>query len=343
MSVESTNPKDKIGRTKPNLHLIPAAAMIEEAGVMALGAKKYGPYNWRDKSVSGVVYISAAMRHLLQWLDGETIDAESGCSHLAHARACMGIMLDAGATGNMIDDRPKPGVASALIAEKTQVSEPKGESPSVAPAEPRFGVSEGDAVLSDYGVEDLINGGANNQLAPNSVDLYAVYDTCTAKHANHLEDALKLQLVGSDRSRIIGSVKRAVRYSRSYRLRNGLLPFRTVYIAGPMRGHPDLNFPEFDAAVEFVAETFGAVAVISPADVDRDLEKDVPFEDNAETRAKYCRRDLAIIQSMDPLNGDFIFALKGADESVGASAEIAVARWLGLPIFRSHKSLIRVS
>ena len=113
------NPKDRISAGKPALHLIPPAAEIAEAVVMALGAKKYGPYNWRSASVRGTVYISAARRHLAQWMDGQDDDPESGVSHLAHARACLGILLDAIATGHLVDDRPPPGAASELIAAHT--------------------------------------------------------------------------------------------------------------------------------------------------------------------------------------------------------------------------------
>lgn len=119
----SDNPKDVIGVTKPNLNLIPPSATIIESVVMALGAKKYGPFNWRETKVKASVYIAAAQRHMLQWLDGQTIDPESGVSHLAHVRACMGIMLDAEANGMLIDDRPAKGVASALIAEHTEKRE----------------------------------------------------------------------------------------------------------------------------------------------------------------------------------------------------------------------------
>lgn len=116
---EGENPKDRIGQTKPPLHLIPPAAEVLEAVVMGLGARKYGPFNWRSSKVRATVYIAAAKRHLAQWLDGESNDAESGVSHLAHARACLGILLDAQATGNMVDDRPPPGVATTLIAQHT--------------------------------------------------------------------------------------------------------------------------------------------------------------------------------------------------------------------------------
>lgn len=119
---ESTgaNPKDRAGSRKPPLHLIPAAAEIAESLVMGHGAAKYGPFNWRSEKVRATVYIAAARRHLAQWLDGDDDDRESGVSHLAHARASLGILLDAIATGNVIDDRPPAGVASEWIFKYTK-------------------------------------------------------------------------------------------------------------------------------------------------------------------------------------------------------------------------------
>jgi len=114
------NPKDRIGAKKPPLHLIPPAAAIAESVVMALGAEKYGAANWRSTKVRASVYIAAARRHLLQWFDGEDDDPESGISHLAHARASLGILLDAIATGNAIDDRPPAGAAAELIQRFTK-------------------------------------------------------------------------------------------------------------------------------------------------------------------------------------------------------------------------------
>lgn len=114
-----TNPKDLLGSKKPAMWLIPQSALVFMAKVMELGAKKYGAYNWRDKQVRGTVYVSAAQRHLASWLDGDSTDEESGVSHLAHVMACCSIILDAQATGNLIDDRPKPGAASQLIKEHT--------------------------------------------------------------------------------------------------------------------------------------------------------------------------------------------------------------------------------
>jgi len=66
---DTTNPKDILGSLKPQLNLVPSALMLRVAKVMELGAKKYGPFNWRTKKVRLTVYAAAAMRHLLQLLD----------------------------------------------------------------------------------------------------------------------------------------------------------------------------------------------------------------------------------------------------------------------------------
>lgn len=101
-----TNPKTRYGVQKAPMHLIPPPALLAEADVFGLGAKKYGPYNWREHAVSASVYQAAALRHLMAWWEGEDSDPESGQSHLAHARACLGILLDAGSRGMLNDDRP---------------------------------------------------------------------------------------------------------------------------------------------------------------------------------------------------------------------------------------------
>lgn len=109
------NPKSALGALKIDLSLVPPSAVIAEARVMELGAKKYGPYNWREKTVSARVYTAAALRHIFTWQDGEDIDPESGESHLAHARACLGIMLDAKSIGKLNDNRPVAGAAGRLL------------------------------------------------------------------------------------------------------------------------------------------------------------------------------------------------------------------------------------
>lgn len=112
---DGTNPKDLIGVKKVSVGLVPPSSIIYEALAMEDGAAKYGPYNWRDKKVKASVYVNAALRHLLQWFDGEELAEDSKKPHLAHAKACLGIIIDAIETGCLIDDRPTKGAASGLI------------------------------------------------------------------------------------------------------------------------------------------------------------------------------------------------------------------------------------
>jgi hypothetical protein len=82
------------------------------------------------------IYLSAALRHILALIDGEDIAEDSGFRHEAHAAACLGILLDAKETGNLIDDRPQKGCAGRLIAEMTttkQLFPPCAECGSTAP------------------------------------------------------------------------------------------------------------------------------------------------------------------------------------------------------------------
>lgn len=114
------NPKSAFGLKKPPLHLIPQPFLVILSKVMNLGASKYGPFNWRSNSVAASVYVAAAMRHIASYYDGEDKDPESGVSHLAHAAACMAILIDAQSAGNLIDDRPPAGVTAQLIKEHTE-------------------------------------------------------------------------------------------------------------------------------------------------------------------------------------------------------------------------------
>jgi hypothetical protein len=110
-----TNPKDLVGIKKVQLNLVPASSIIYQAYAMEDGAKKYGPFNYRDNKVMASIYVAACMRHLLSWQDGEENAEDSGKPHLAHAIACLGILIDSYETGNLIDDRPTPGAAAKII------------------------------------------------------------------------------------------------------------------------------------------------------------------------------------------------------------------------------------
>jgi hypothetical protein len=107
------NPKTIYGVKKTPLHLIPPPAKVALARAMECGAKKYGPFNWREKRVSCSVYKAAAERHLDAFWDGEDLDPESKAHHLGHAMACCAIILDALASGMLNDDRPLPLVGQS--------------------------------------------------------------------------------------------------------------------------------------------------------------------------------------------------------------------------------------
>lgn len=102
----TANPKDLLGMKKPMLSIISPIAEAHESFAMMDGHYKYGPYNWRDKNVKARIYVDAALRHIKAWEEGEEYAVDSGAHHLGHARACLGILLDAQETGCMIDDRP---------------------------------------------------------------------------------------------------------------------------------------------------------------------------------------------------------------------------------------------
>jgi hypothetical protein len=117
-----SNPKDLLGYKKVDLSLLPDIAVFHGAHAMMDGARKYGPYNWRDNAVLARVYIAAAKRHLDYWAAGEETAKDSQVHHLGHALACIAIVLDAQATGNLIDDRAKsPALIAAFDALNDQV------------------------------------------------------------------------------------------------------------------------------------------------------------------------------------------------------------------------------
>jgi hypothetical protein len=114
--VLGTNPKDLLAYKKLSLSVLPDIAILHGNHAMLNGKAKYGAYNWRGNKVVATIYIDAIRRHALAWLDGEEVAEDSKVSHLGHIIASAAILLDAQATGNLIDDRPKTdGVAVAVL------------------------------------------------------------------------------------------------------------------------------------------------------------------------------------------------------------------------------------
>ena len=118
-----TNPKDRVGATKSPIGLVPFGAVVQVAPVFKHGADKYSPFNWRQERIGHMTYVSAALRHLFAYIDGETVDPDSGLPHVAHAIGGLMILLDAVSIGMAVDDRPTPGQAGALISSQTRKPE----------------------------------------------------------------------------------------------------------------------------------------------------------------------------------------------------------------------------
>jgi hypothetical protein len=91
-----------------------------------------------------------------------------------------------------------------------------------------------------------------------------------------------------------------------------------IYIAGPMRGYPGLNFPAFDAARDKLRAL--GHEVVSPADMDR--------KDGHTDNRGYAKRDTEVI-----LTCEAICLLNGWSVSIGGTAEFFLARWIGLKVF----------
>ena len=91
---------------KPSITLIPKEALWGMAKAFTDGASKYGRHNFR----AGIEYsrlADAAMRHVTAYMDGETIDPDSGNNHLYHALASLAMLVYMDANRPDLDDRYK--------------------------------------------------------------------------------------------------------------------------------------------------------------------------------------------------------------------------------------------
>ncbi len=99
------------GQKGERYDLIPAVAHQELARVFGFGSTKYADDNWR-KGYSWRLSVGALERHLAAWKQGESVDAESGCHHLAHAAWHCYVLQTFEREGLGTDDIPerRPGI-----------------------------------------------------------------------------------------------------------------------------------------------------------------------------------------------------------------------------------------
>lgn len=115
-------------------------------------------------------------------------------------------------------------------------------------------------------------------------------------------------------------------------------PNSTFYLAGPMRGYPDHNYPAFFDAAERIrsrgfpvlnpAENCGPNAERAAAAADAKIKWGATFGD-------FFRPDLMMLADTDAL-----CMLPGWRESQGASLEYRIAREMGLPVFHLNDGLL---
>ena len=98
---------------------------------------------------------------------------------------------------------------------------------------------------------------------------------------------------------------------------------KRIYIAGPIKGMPDLNRAEFRKAVDSIWETSKETAIgFNPHQVADMLGWDERTPMNT----------IASVLLGDLVDCDAIYMLRGWENSKGARAEHAVAVWIGLKI-----------
>lgn len=78
----------KFDSNKPRTDLLGPTSILEMASVLGFGAKKYSADNWKNCEEPSR-FLAAAMRHILQYMQGQKLDDETGISHLAHAMTSL--------------------------------------------------------------------------------------------------------------------------------------------------------------------------------------------------------------------------------------------------------------
>lgn len=114
-NTKDTNPKTAAATARLDLSLVPDTSVIYEALAFTEGDLKYGGYNYREKGVSISTYIAACRRHIGKYYNGEWADPKTGVPHLANAKACLGVIIDAHECKVLNDDRPPHCDVSGLL------------------------------------------------------------------------------------------------------------------------------------------------------------------------------------------------------------------------------------
>ena len=91
---------------KPRFELIPPEGDLAVATVLTRGAEKYPARNW-EAGMDWSRPFGSLMRHLNAWWSGESLDPQSGHSHLWHAACNIFFLIAYERRGIGRDDRPR--------------------------------------------------------------------------------------------------------------------------------------------------------------------------------------------------------------------------------------------
>lgn len=101
----------------------------------------------------------------------------------------------------------------------------------------------------------------------------------------------------------------------------------SLYVAGPMRGYEQFNFPAFHEATKELREA--GYVVFSPAEEDlrNGFVPDSTVDFSETSYQEAMRRDIRLV-----LEVAGIATLEGWENSTGANVEVTVARAIGIPV-----------
>ncbi len=310
------------GEDKPRPDLISPHANLREGAWLALGAKKYELRNW-EAGIPISECIASLERHFLAYQLGKTDE-----DHMAAIRTNAGFILHyeeeikAGRLDPTINDMPK------YIARDRKYACPKC----------------GHAPLTPFVCETGEELGCDGCHSWTTLDEPMETESRQKKEVAPAPDSLIYKSGPAVESlrKFVADAKAATPQQKAQgyvqRVRtNGTLVGASPgvhYIAGPMRGYDQFNFPAFDAAEKDAVSK--GLSVISPAQMDRangiDPINNPGSAASAETESlnEIIARDCETLVALSTEAQDGMILLPGWEDSTGARAEVSIGLWLKL-------------
>lgn len=120
-----------------------------------------------------------------------------------------------------------------------------------------------------------------------------------------------------------------------------------IYLAGPMRGYPNFNFPAFDYAAAVLRNE--GHEVFSPAERDREAYgteiENNPTGDESKVTNAACTIEDCMAADCEWIcrYGECVAVLPGWEKSSGAGAETSLGKALGLSLLVLGKRYVQVA